>query len=165
VHTNECYVCLSAHKFERAAFANASIDDAASLRTLCGDDRINELGWKNLTATGTYARVVRGLSWCERHLAGLQPPYVLDGWWSDHTSQAHAEGLQGGYVRRQDLGLAGAAVYREEAAVSLLPPGRTAEGEHTVHIAMLDRPGVMASLAGMRAAERTRFKLMGLLSC
>ena len=94
-----------------------------------------------------------------------RPPFVLDGWWSDRTSQVHAEGLQGGFVRRADLGLAGAAVYREEAAVPLLPPGRTAVGEHVVHVAMLDRPGVMASLAGARAAARPRFKLMGLMSC
>ena len=98
---------------------------------------------------------------CQSHLSGYLPfPFLLNGTWSDHSSQAAVQGFHGGHRIAVDPNLHGATVYVGDAAAPLLGSnGKSAgsKGFHSVHLAMI--------WPGSSGTPRPMFKIYGISSC
>ena len=105
---------------------------------------------ERLTKIGTYPSAKR----CSMHLAGtLQDPWVLDGHWTDHSSQAYVLPFLRPWRLAHDRYLATTPAF---AAPDLSGRPVAMPGLQKVTVAFA---------AGLGPAERTRFKLMELRSC
>ena len=178
VHVNDCYIAQCTRWFGSQAVKRNLTHPTSSW---CGDDphRIHlggNLSRERCASVGGCRRKLE-LSSCHRSLAGQQPPFVLDGWWSDRSSQTHSEGFDRGFTPRIDLGAEGLVYFVENSSAPLIgtetrktaaaaaPSRGEGTSEHVVRIAMLAEPGVIAGTQGAQAQDRARFKVMALRSC
>lgn len=174
VHVNECYTAMCIQN----AFHSKDTASARHLRPKdwCGDNpRDSEyFGWTKQTGSKPFAFLPM-LSKCEPFLTGQQPPFVLDGWWSDQSSQIHSRGFDRGFLLTPDSAASGTTVFMEDRTVPLVPSAsqgpRSGSGiehssdEHVVRIAMLTEPSVLATMEGLHASNRSHFKVMSIRSC
>lgn len=91
---------------------------ADRLADACFNSTRTELGWH---ATKFPATRLHMTPPCQSHLSGHLPfPFLLNGTWSDHSSQAAVQGFQAGFRIAVDPNLHGATVYAGDAMAPLL---------------------------------------------
>ncbi len=131
---------------------------AEQLADACFNSTRTELGWHTTRLPATRLHMTPP---CQSHLSGYLPfPFLLNGTWSDHSSQAAVQGFHGGHRIAVDPNLHGATVYVGDAAAPLLGSnGKSAgsKGFHSVHLAMI--------WPGSSGTPRPMFKIYGISSC
>ena len=182
VHVNECHSAKCLEWFAPKALQTKLMPT----RAWCGDDprAFAYYGWRNITDGAKIQSAMSDAEWrvysmvltdlrfstaCQRVLAGKQPPFVLDGWWTDHSSQTHSEGFGHGFALEHDPGARRAGLFEEHASVPLIPSRVSGDmatsSEHIVRLAMLTTPSVLSTMQGVGPLERIRFKVTALRSC
>ena len=163
VRVQQCYrtVCQLTYGSGRSrAKSHLSLPhlSAEHLADACFNSTRTELGWHTTRFLATRLHMTPS---CQSHLSGHLPiPFLLNGTWSDHSSQAVVQGFHGGHRIAVDPHLHGATVYVGDAEVPLLGRNEKNAGSkdcHSVHLAM-----IWPSSSG---TARPMFKIHGISSC
>ena len=167
VHVNDCYNEKCALAFPwllRTAVANQSLVRASMAR--CSGMEASSRNASDVLQSLNRVQNTAGHG-CLRQLGGLEPPLVLNGWWSDHSSQMHSDGFEHSFTLSSTNTLNDDAIFVENESLPLVR-GAARTGrvvERTVSLAMLTDVGVVAGFTGARLETRPRFKLLSLRSC
>ena len=162
VRVQQCYrtVCQLTYGSGRSrAKSHLSLPhlSAEHLADACFNSTRTELGWHTTRFLATRLHMTPS---CQSHLSGHLPiPFLLNGTWSDHSSQAVVQGFHGGHRIAVDPHLHGATVYVSDAEAPLLGSEKNAGSNdfYSVHLAM-----IWPSSSG---TARPMFKIHGISSC